>query len=198
MPIPVYAATSDIHGEHPMSHDQAFKNLIVDYPHASVRFFAAAEAAGIDQRVRILPVREEQLRARLKDRHRELDVPLLAEWPDGRREALLFAFEEESLTHRFSIHRLAHYCLDLCEMFQTERVVPVVIFLRRGERPERLRLGSDRHRYLDFRYLACVLKDLDWQDYRDSDNLVARLNLPNMRSPRGTGSPPMPRPSAAC
>jgi len=32
-----------------------------------------------------------------------------------------------------------------------------------------------------FRYLSCSLFDLDWQDYRESDNLVARLNLPNMR-----------------
>jgi hypothetical protein len=28
-----------------VSHDQNFKNLIVDYPHESVQFFAADEAA---------------------------------------------------------------------------------------------------------------------------------------------------------
>ena len=30
--------------------------------------------------------------------------------------------EEESDPRRFSIHRLAHYCLDLAKLFETERV----------------------------------------------------------------------------
>jgi hypothetical protein len=164
-----------------MSHDQNFKNLIVDYPHDAVQFFAAAEAAEVDERVRIIPIREEQLKERLGDRFRELDVPLLVEWPDGRREAVLLVLEEESDTAKFSIHRLAHYCLDLAELFKTDRVVPVAIFLRQGQRPEELILGGDHHRYLAFRYLACALPDLPWQDWRDSNNIVARLNLPNMR-----------------
>jgi hypothetical protein len=164
-----------------MSHDQNFKNLIVDYPHDAVQFFAADEAAHVDKRARIVPIREEQLKERLGDRFRELDVPLLVEWPDGRREAVLLVLEEESDTSKFSIHRLAHYCLDLSELFKTDRVVPVAIFLREGQRPEELILGGDHHRYLAFRYLACALPDLPWQDWRDSDNIVARLNLPNMR-----------------
>ena len=63
---------------------------------------------------------------RLGERFRELDTPLLVEWPDGRRAALLFVVEEETQPGRFSIHRLAHYCLDLAELLDTERVVPVV------------------------------------------------------------------------
>jgi hypothetical protein len=82
---------------------------------------------------------------------------------------------------RGAASRLAHYCLDLSELFKTDRVVPVAIFLRQGQRPEELILGGDHHRYLAFRYLACALPDLPWQDWRDSDNIVARLNLPNMR-----------------
>jgi hypothetical protein len=164
-----------------MSHDQNFKNLIVDYPIAATRFFAAAEAAEVDERVRVIPVRQEQLKQRLGDRFRELDVPLLLEWPDGRRAAVLFAFEEETESAKFSIHRLAHYCLDLAELFGTDRVVPVAIFLRGGERAASLTLGGDSYDFLTFRYLACALKDLNWQDWRDSDNIVARLNLPNMR-----------------
>jgi hypothetical protein len=163
-----------------LSHDQNFKNLIVDYPVESVRFFAADEAMEVDHRVRIIPIRQEQLKARLGERFRELDVPLLLEWPDDRRAAILFAFEEESETSRFSLHRLAHYCLDLAELFKTERVVPVAIFLRQGERRESLTLGGDRCDFLTFRYLACALKHLNWNDWRDSNNIVARLNLPNM------------------
>ena len=68
------------------------------------------------------------------------------------REALLVVFEEETDPGRFSIHRLAHYCLDLAELFTTEQV-PVVMFLRLGRLPEGLTLGGVRHRYLEFRYL---------------------------------------------
>ena len=141
-----------------MSHDQNFKNLILDYPRSAIRFFAESEAQDmIDQDVRVLPIREEQLQERLGERFRELDVPLLVEWPDGRREALLFVLEEETEPDRFSIHRLAHYCLDLAEFFATKRVVPVVIFLHRGPYPDRLVLGGDTHVYLEFRYLTCAL-----------------------------------------
>ncbi|WP_367114613.1 hypothetical protein [Thiohalocapsa sp.] len=134
----------------------------------------------MDHRVRIIPIREERLKERLGDRFRELDVPLLVERPNHRREAVLFVLEEETDKSKFSIHRLAHYCLDLSELFKTEQVVSVTILLPQGQRPEELILGCDRHRYLAFRYLSCALPDLPWQDWRDSDNIVARLNPPNM------------------
>ena len=70
----------------------------------------------------------------------------------------MFVIEEESINRRFSIHRLAHYCLDLSELLKTERVVPVVIFLKCGNQKEQLRLGGDRHSYLEFRFLTCELK----------------------------------------
>jgi hypothetical protein len=163
-----------------MSHDQNFKNLIVDYPRQAIGFFAATEAQAVDAGARILPIREEQLKERLGERFRELDVPLLVEWPNGRRAALLFVLEEETDPVRFSIHRLAHYCLDLAELCATERVVPVVIFLRPGGFPTRRVLGSETRRYLDFGYMACALKQIPARDHLHSSNLVARLNLPNM------------------
>lgn len=165
------------------SHDQNFKNLILDYPLQALAFFAAEEAHGLQaDPVRITPIRQEQLKERLSERFRELDVPLLVEWPDGRREALLFVLEEETDPRRFSIHRLAHYCLDLAALFKTDRVVPVVIFLKTApEQPPHLSLGSDLHSYLQFRYIRCALSELWARDYWTSDNLVACLNLPNMR-----------------
>ena len=78
------------------------------------------------------------------------------------------------------MHALA-YCLDLGELLETDRVVPVVIFLR-GHAPRReLILGGERHTYLSFRFLACELATIAYERYRNSDNIVARLNLPNMR-----------------
>ena len=163
-----------------MDHDQNFKNLIIDYPREALKFIAADEAESIDAAVKVVPVRQEQLKQRLGDRFRELDVPLMVEWPGGRREALLFVVEEESDSRRFSIHRLAHYCLDLAEMFEIDRVVPVVIFLRNGNYRKELHLGSEHHTYLSFTYLECNLSVLSSERYLDIDNIVARLNLPNM------------------
>ena len=164
-----------------MTHDQNYKNLILDYPLQALRLFAADEADALGDDVRITPIRQEQFQERLGERFRELDVPLLVEWPDGRREALLFVLEEETDAGRFSIHRLAHYSLDLAFMFKTERVVPVVIFLKgSGHAAKRLDLGGERHTFLAFHYLACDLAALPYEQYRDSDNIVARLNLPNM------------------
>ncbi|HHJ19582.1 MAG TPA: hypothetical protein ENJ84_07115 [Gammaproteobacteria bacterium] len=166
-----------------MNHDQNFKNLILDYPREALAFFAAEEGRELHGDTRIIPIRQEQLKERLGDRFRELDVPLLVEWPGGEREALLFILEEESNPKRFSIHRLAHYCLDLAELFKTDRIVPVVIFLRKGRFPKKLELGGQRHHYLNFHYLDCNLGELPFERFQHSDNIVARLNLPNMCYP---------------
>jgi hypothetical protein len=49
-------------------------------------------------------------------RCRELDTPLLLEWPNGRRDVLAFRLEEDTQLNRFSIHPLAHHCLDPAEL----------------------------------------------------------------------------------
>lgn len=160
------------------SHDQNFKNLILDYPIQALKLFSPEEASSLDESVRIVPIRQEQLKERLGDRFRELDIPLLAEWPDGRREALLFILEEETNPNRFSIHRLAHYCLDVADLCQTSRVVPVVIFLNStGKESTELTLGSERYTYLRFHYLRCALAEMRAEDYWESTNLIARLCL---------------------
>ncbi len=163
-----------------MSHDQNFKNLLLDYPLDALRLFAADEAGDLSDQVQITPIRQEQLKSRLGHRFRELDCPLRVDWPDGRREAILFALEEETEPQRFSIHRLIHYCVDLAELCKTDRIVPVVIFLRPGTYPEQLQLGTRKKTYLDFSYTACHLASWDYTDYYASDNIVARLNLFNM------------------
>ena len=88
--------------------------------------------------------------------------------------------EEETEPKRFSIHRLAHYCLDLAELYKIERLVPVVIFLRPGHYAETLRLGSETHAYLQFDYLHRALFATPAREHLQSTNLVARLALPTM------------------
>ena len=168
-----------------VSHDHNFKNLIVEYPREALKLFAPEGAPARDDEASCVPVRQEQLKARLGGRFRELDVPLLVEWADGRRDAVLFALEEESDWRTFSAHRLEHYCLDLADMLGTDHVVPVVIFLRdSGRAPASLALGTERHSYLTFEYIACKLAEMPAERWLDSDNVVARVNLPNMRSHR--------------
>ncbi len=162
------------------SHDQNFKNLFIDYPLQALRFFAPSEARYIDATATITPVRQEQLQDKLGERYHELDCPLLVDWPDQRREALLFVLEEETEPKRFSIHRLARYCLHLAEMFGTDRVVPVVVFLRRGRYATELKLGSEQKTYLDFKTVVCDISRLPYQKYLHEDNIPACVNLPNM------------------
>ena len=91
-----------------VSHDHNFKNLIVEYPRRALEFFAPGETPARDDEASCVPVRQEQLKERPGSRFRALDTPLLVEWADGRRDAVLFALEEESDWRRFSAHRLAH------------------------------------------------------------------------------------------
>ncbi|QLF93292.1 hypothetical protein HW090_08840 [Pseudomonas sp. ABC1] len=172
---------TDISG--PVSHDQNFKNLILDYPLQALQLFAPQEAVHLDTSTRFTPIREEQLKDRLSDRFLELDIPLLLEWPDGRREALLFVIEQQTEPRQFSIHKLARYCLEIAELMDTRRVVPVVIFLKANRQEAHLVLGNELHDYLHFRYIRAVLPDMQGARYLESDNLVARLNLPNMHWP---------------
>ena len=165
----------------PDSHDQNFKNLILDYPRQALELFAPDEATHLGEDVTFTPIREEQLKDRLSDRFLELDIPLLLEWPDGRREALLFVIEHHTDPGSFSVHKLARYSLSLAELFQTDRVVPVVVFLKRPRKvPDSIVLGNEFFSYLRFRYIRCVLPELPGEHYMESPNLVARLNLPNM------------------
>ncbi len=167
-----------------ISHDQNFKNLILDYPRDALSFFAPNHAPLPDDQVEFTPLRQEQLQQHPGAHYRELDVPLQVDWTDGRRKTLLFAIEEETDPRHFSIHRLAHYCIDLVELNKSDRVVPVVIFLgEAGSAPAFLAVGDEYKRFLTFEYLSCKLKDIPYESWQHSDNLVASLNLPNMRYP---------------
>ena len=169
-----------------ISHDQNFKNLILDYPRDALSFFAPDEAPLPEDQVKFTPIRQEQLQQYPGAHYRELDVPLQVDWEDGRRETVLFAMEEETELRRFSLHRLARYCLDLAELNNSDRVVPVVIFLgEAASAPASLVLGTEYQPYLTFDYLTCKLKSIPYERWQHSDNLVARLNLPNMQYPAG-------------
>ena len=104
------------------------------------------------------------------------------EWQDGRRDAVVFALEEESVSRHFSPRHLVRYCLDIADLYDTNRIVPVVVFLREAGRVESsFELGTERDSYLTFKYIARKLADEPVSRWWDSANVVARVNLPNMR-----------------
>ena len=167
-----------------VSHDQNFKNQILDYPLQAVAFYAPEEAQALDQKPRVIAVRQEQLKDRLGDRFREMDTPLLLEWPNGERAAIIFAFEHESQSGRFSIHRLAYYTLGIGEFYKTNRVVPVTVFQNPAPHAEtELKMGSETQTYLEFRYIQCVLNRMEASAHYQSTNIIARMNLPLMNYP---------------
>lgn len=162
------------------THDQNFKNLILDYPIQAIHFFAPQELSLTGEELRVIPLRQEQLKEKLGDRYRELDTPIMIEWPKSNKKAVIFLIEEESITSRFSISRLADYCLDISELYQTDRIIPIVIFLKGGRYQQQLSLGSETHVFLNFHFISCDLSALKASQYLCSDNIVARLNLPLM------------------
>lgn len=107
----------------------------------------------------------------------------MLEWPDGRREAPLFVVEQQSDPRSFSTFKLARYCLEIAELMDTTRVVPVVVFLKANRQQARLTLGNEFFDYLQFRYIRATLAQMLAERYLERDNLVARLNLPNMHWP---------------
>src|SRR5690606_4229721 len=126
----------------------------------------------------------EQLKDRLSDRFLELDIPLLLEWPDGTREALLFVVEQQTDPRQFSLHKLARYCLEISELMETTRVVQVVVFLNKvNGRSYRLVQGSELFSYLMFPFIQAVLPDRPAAQSLEITTLVARLNFPNMQWP---------------
>ncbi|HLR18097.1 MAG TPA: DUF4351 domain-containing protein [Alcanivoracaceae bacterium] len=164
------------------SHDQNFKNLIVDYPIEAIEFFARDAFPKIEGNPNITFLRQEQSKHKLDDSHTELDVPILLEWPDTQEKAaVVFTIEPESNPYSFDVIRLARYCLGLAKDHNTERVIPVVVFLKPGKFKQGLTLGTKVMRSLRFRFLHCHLAQLDYRHWRNSDNILARITLPLMR-----------------
>ena len=160
--------------------------MILDYPLQAVQAFAAEEAAHFPPKVEFKALRQEQLKERLPDSFRELDVPLEVRFPDGSKEALLFVFENESTNRSDFLHYLARVCLDISLTQKTHRVVPVAIHLfRKTPLNTRLTLRSDRQTFLDFNCLSCVLGTMQARDHWESRNIVERLCLPLMAHVKG-------------
>lgn len=167
------------------SHDQNFKSITRDYPIQAIEFFAHQYFSNIEGNPSVTFLKQEQRKEKLSTSFTELDVPMLLEWPDSEEKAaVVLTIEPEASPYKFNIIRLARYCLGLAEEYKTDQVYPVVVFLRRGTFRKRLKLGGEADPILNFKFLYCHLAQLDYDDWKNSSNLVARLTLPLMQYPK--------------
>jgi hypothetical protein len=165
-----------------MTDDHNFKNLILDYSVQALEFFAPSEIKRLPPGAVVTPVRQEQTKERLGDRFYELDVALQVDFPDGSREAIVFCIEEDSKGEKAPWRRHAIYCLQLSELLDTTRVVPVILYPFAKKPPSgATQLAGDHGVYLDFRSIIVTLGMMNAKDRVDSANLVERLCLPLMK-----------------
>ena len=106
------------------SHDQNFKNLIADYSRQALNFMLPDQTRNWPDDVRVSLIRQEQLKDRLGDSFRELDIPLRVEFPDGSREALVIVIENESRDRAEFLQYLAIVCIHISMQMKTCRIVP--------------------------------------------------------------------------
>ena len=144
-------------GRQPISHDQNFKNLILDFPGEALAFFLPKEQIPLDDSVVVRPIRQEASKLRFWHRNMIMDTPLRVEWPDGEREPLIVLLEEDTVTSRFDPLRLNEYLARLMRQEKTQRVVVVVIFLRRGKIERALVAAGDHTETLKFTWVPCEL-----------------------------------------
>ena len=163
------------------NHDQAFKNLIIEYMHSALRFLFPELTATWPENVVIKPVRQEQLKEYMGDNFRELDTPLEVQFPDGSREALIVVIETESRDRKDFLKYLAVVSIHISMLMKTDRVVPAVLYpFRKRPFAGRFTLNDGIRNYLDFSCVSCVLSKIDALKYEHSRNIVARLCLPLM------------------
>lgn len=164
-----------------LSHDQNFKNLIADYALQALHFILPAQTRDWPEDVRVSLIRQEQLKDRLGDSFRELDIPLRVEFPDGSREALIIVIENESRDRAEFLQYLAIVCIHISMQLKTRRIVPIAFYpFRTKPLAESFSLGDDESDYLEFSCRSCVLGTMNARDFEASRNIVARLCLPLM------------------
>ncbi|MCW7755502.1 hypothetical protein OOT00_16120, partial [Desulfobotulus sp. H1] len=127
-------------------------------------------------------IRQEPKKPKLTDGHLSLDMPILFRFKEA--EVILWLVEFQEDKQKFSIHRLLRYATDIMESHPKARVVPTVLFTRRGKwkkdvtRKLESRLG-DRV-FLLFEYQLVRLFDYEARDHYTVSNPVVKILLPKM------------------
>lgn len=164
------------------NHDQSFKNLILDYLREALEFFAHAEAGNLPPDVVFTPLNQERLKEWMGARGMEQDVVVKVEFPNGKRELLVFCIEHNTRESKVVLKRQAMYCIRASIDFKTDRIVPVAIFPEAtGPVKEHFKLAGDHGVYMDFQCITVKLKELEARRFMTSKNVVAPMCLPFMK-----------------
>lgn len=163
------------------SHDQNFKNIIVENPWDAITFAMPKCANFFRHEPEIIAIREETLKTFFAESFVRTDVPLLVRYDDV---AFTFLIEHQHDPDAFSIHHLARY-VNFFEEQHKRDVVPIVYFPNASAKnmtlKREIKSAFMGKRYHYFTYEAVFLKDKPAKKYLKSNNIIARLLLPFMR-----------------
>jgi len=166
----------------PESHDQNFKNLLLDFPQEALTwlFPQAIERWGPIRQIEF--VRQEPKKRKLRDPHLALDMPILFSF--AAQQVLLWLVEFQEDKRKFSIYTVLRYATDLMEAYPRATVIPTVIFTERAhwrkDVARELHAAFGERVFLHFEYLFVRLFDFNARDFFDYPNPLVKILLPKM------------------
>ena len=178
-------ATLPLPSRHPRQ-DRSFKTLFERHPRDTLSLVAGEEAKGLpkDARIDVLP--QEQLPRDHDGAVHHLDVFVRIKAPRWRRQFLVVT-EEATEPRKFDALRLVEYVVRVCRRYRTRRVVPVVVFLRRGRLVRFVNIGTELETYIAAKFVVCPLAELPAELNLKGSNFAGWILSVAMSFRRGDG-----------
>ncbi len=164
------------------SHDHNFKNLFLDFPKETLKWFFPQAEQNWGQVRKIEFVRQEPKKRKLSEPSLALDMPILFFFENQQLLLWLVEFQEDKA--KFSIYKLLRYTTDLMEAHPHALVIPTVLFTDktkwRKDVLRKLQTKLNDRLFLHFEYFFFKLFDFKARDYYDINNPVVKILLPKM------------------
>ena len=164
------------------SHDHNFKNLALDFPKETLKFFLPQAEQNWGKVRKVEFVRQEPKKHKLTDHSLALDMPILFYFENQQLLLWLVEFQEDK--SKFSIYKLLHYTTDMMEAHPQALVIPTVLFTDRTNWRKdvlrRLQTKLNDRLLLHFEYMFFKLFDFNARDYYNVHNPVVKILLPKM------------------
>ena len=164
------------------SHDHNFKNLFLDFPKETLKWFFPQAEQNWGQVHKVEFIRQEPKKRKLSEPSLALDMPILFFFENQQLLLWLVEFQEDKA--KFSIYKLLRYTTDLMEAHPHALLIPTVLFTDRTKwRKDVLRKLETRlndRLFLHFEYLFFKLFDFNARDYYNINNPVVKILLPKM------------------
>ena len=167
------------------SHDSGFKNLVLDFPKETIRWLLPGAEKVFGKLKEISFPLQEMKKQKLSDKGRRTDVAMLVTFENGK--ALVPLIEHKDDKYTFSIYKLAHYALDLCEHFPGLPVIPIAVFTDQAkwqkdkEIQREIKVNAFGMNWLFFTFAKVKLSDIPAALIAHSTNPVKHILSPLMR-----------------